>query len=249
MNEKEKIKKYLEYISLSKNQFYAITGFSMGFLDKGKSIGADKVKIIINAFPELSINWLILDEGEMIKNDGNLKGNLIGNLIKKEPQKNAHLTKKTAKYPEQTNEPLAVAEDEAIMYNGKGVPLIPIEAMAGWGNGDTTVMDYDAERYNIPEFNELKVDFMIRVKGSSMYPNYNSGDIVACKKLPLDTFFQWNKVYVLDTIQGAMIKRLKKSTQKSHINCISDNKDYDSFDLALTEVHSLALVVGVIRLE
>ena len=40
-----------------------------------------------------------------------------------------------------------------------------------------------------------------------MQPKYNSGDLVACRVVPLGTFFQWNKVYVLDTEQGALIKR------------------------------------------
>lgn len=132
---------------------------------------------------------------------------------------------------------------------GYGVPLIPIDAMAGWGEGDVSVMEYDAGKYVIPEFSEQHVDFLIRVKGSSMYPKYNSGDIVACKKLPIDTFFQWNKVYVLDTIQGAVIKRVKRSSEKSAICCVSDNAAYEPFDLPLSEVRSLALVVGVIRLE
>jgi phage repressor protein C with HTH and peptisase S24 domain len=133
--------------------------------------------------------------------------------------------------------------------NQKGIPLIPIEAMAGFGNGSVTVMDYDTQKYIVPEFTELKTDFMIRVKGSSMYPKYNSGDIVACKKLPLDTFFQWNKVYVLDTIQGAMIKRIHKSTQEGCVICKSDNDKYDPFELSMNDIHALAIVVGVIRLE
>lgn len=66
MTEKDKIKQFLESQGISKNKFYAATGLSQGFLDSGKSLGADKVKIIINAYPELSIKWLILDEGSMI---------------------------------------------------------------------------------------------------------------------------------------------------------------------------------------
>lgn len=66
MGEKDKIKQFLENQGISKNKFYAVTGLSQGFLDSGKSLGADKVKIIIKAFPELSIKWLILDEGNMI---------------------------------------------------------------------------------------------------------------------------------------------------------------------------------------
>lgn len=130
----------------------------------------------------------------------------------------------------------------------KGIPLIPLDAMAGFGNGDLQVLEHECDIYSIPIFYDA--DFLITVKGSSMYPKYNSGDIVACKKLSIrDAFFQWNKVYVLDTEQGALVKRVKKSTEKECILLVSDNKDYDPFDIHLTQVRALALVIGVIRLE
>jgi phage repressor protein C with HTH and peptisase S24 domain len=140
-------------------------------------------------------------------------------------------------------------ETEYKVASKKNIPLIPLDAMAGFGTGEMQVMPYDTKNYIIPEFDELNVDFMIRVKGSSMYPKYNSGDIVACKKLPLDTFFQWNKVYVLDTIQGPMIKRICKSTEEDAVLCVSDNVKYEPFDLHKSELHSLSIVLGVIRLE
>lgn len=155
------------------------------------------------------------------------------------------------------NEGILVNEHQPV-YNEKrqsgfkalGVPLIPIDAMAGFGTGSTQVMDYDTKMYVVPEFTELKVDFMIPVKGSSMYPKYNSGDLVACKKLNIkDLFFQWNKVYVLDTEQGALIKRIKKAADSDHILLVSDNKSYDPFEIHLSKVYAVALVVGVIRLE
>jgi len=134
--------------------------------------------------------------------------------------------------------------------SGSGIPLIPIEAMAGFGAGSQQVMEYDTQRYIVPEFTELNVDFMIRVKGSSMYPKYNSGDLVACKKLTLqDAFFQWNKVYVLDTEQGALIKRIKKTKEIDTILIVSDNESYEPFELHLSKVNAIAIVLGVIRLE
>jgi repressor LexA len=129
------------------------------------------------------------------------------------------------------------------------IPLIPIDAIAGFVSGDEmTVLNTEVDYYSIPDFNN-KADYLIRVTGSSMYPKFNSGDIVACKKLPMDTFFQWNKVYVLDTIQGPLIKRIKKSEKDHFITLVSDNTKYDPFDIALKDVRSIALVVGVIRLE
>lgn len=132
----------------------------------------------------------------------------------------------------------------------KGIPLIPLDAMAGFGSGSMQIMEWDTESYVIPEFEELDVDFLIRVKGSSMQPKYNSGDLVACRKLDTNNiFWQWNKVYVLDTDQGPLIKRVKKAKTKDSLLIVSENKNYDEFELHLSHVYAIALVVGVVRFE
>jgi phage repressor protein C with HTH and peptisase S24 domain len=129
-----------------------------------------------------------------------------------------------------------------------GIPLISVNAVAGFGKGECQVMEYECERYVVPMFKEA--DFLIPVKGSSMIPKYNSGDVVACKSIPLDDiFFQWNKVYVLDTIQGALVKRIKKGSDAEHISIVSDNLQYEPFELHKSQVYAVAIVVGVIRLE
>lgn len=168
------------------------------------------------------------------------------------------LAKIVAMYPEINPEWLLTGRGEMLRSEQEmpyqpikqGIPLIPLDAMAGFAIGSEQVMAYSTDRYIVPEFDELKVDFLIRVKGSSMYPKYNSGDIVACKKLVLsDIFFQWNKVYVLDTEQGALIKRIRKGSDAEHITLVSDNEKYEPFELEIGQLHAVALVVGVIRLE
>ena len=130
----------------------------------------------------------------------------------------------------------------------EGIPLIPISAMAGAFTGEQTVLEYECERFVVPTFKGA--EFLISVKGSSMYPKYNSGDIVACKRLPMgDIFFQWNKVYVLDTDQGPLIKRVKPGSDKEHVLIVSDNERYEPFELPLDRIYHVALVIGVIRLE
>ena len=129
----------------------------------------------------------------------------------------------------------------------KGIPLIPLNAMAGAFAGEQVVLELECERYVVPAFKDA--EFLITVKGSSMIPKYNSGDIVACKRMPLDTFFQWNKVYVLDTEQGPLIKRVKKGSSADTLTIFSDNPNYEPFELPRTKIYHIALVVGVIRLE
>lgn len=133
-------------------------------------------------------------------------------------------------------------------YLNRGIPLIPLDAMAGFGKGDISVMELNCERYVVPAFNGA--EYLIQVKGSSMYPKYSSGDIVACKNVPMnDVFFQWNKVYVLDTAQGPIIKRVEKGDAENYLLLISENGKYKPFELSLKKINAVAIVIGVIRLE
>ena len=146
-----------------------------------------------------------------------------------------------------SNNTPAVAEPQL----PSGVPMLPFDAFAGIGTDVEGVnLDTIEERYVVPLFDGMKMDFMISVRGSSMYPKYNSGDVVACRMVQELLFVQWNKVYVLDTIsQGVIIKRLKKSDKEGFVICKSDNEQYEPFEIPMSDIRTIALVVGVIRLE
>ena len=233
---KERILQFIEYKGISKYKFYQETGITRGVLDKESGISEDNIAKFIAYSDEINLEWLLLGKGEMLKRNVN------------EMWSN-NLTTKTTTFKEETKSKENVVNLNKSTTDYEGIPLIPIEAMAGFGTGGVQVMDYDTERYVVPEFTELNVDFMLRVKGSSMYPKYNSGDLVACKKLVLnDIFFQWNKVYVLDTDQGALIKRIKKGSD-NHLQIVSDNPSYEPYELHLSKIHAIAIVLGVIRLE
>lgn len=132
--------------------------------------------------------------------------------------------------------------------NSKSIPLIPVEAIAGVLSGNSTaVMGYECDRYDIPMFRGA--EFLIQICGDSMQPKFFSGDIVACKRLPIDTFFQWNKVYVIDSEQGVIIKRIRPGHDERHVVLVSDNAAYAPFELPLEKIYSIALVVGVVRAE
>lgn len=161
-------------------------------------------------------------------------------------------------YPELNRTWLLTGEGEMLKNTGEvaaqngGVmelPLIPISAMAGALTGtDVSFMEYDCEKYIVPIFKGA--EFLIRVQGDSMFPRYASGDIVACKRVPLDKlWFQWGKTYVIDTRQGALVKRLEPSERAGCISIHSENPQYKPFDLDVEEINGVALVVGTIRAE
>lgn len=178
------------------------------------------VELLFNKCEFLNPEWLLTGKGEMLKEGA--KSNLS---------------------------PITTPKKDKIGIEQQGIPLIPLDAMAGFGTGGIQVMDYETQKYIVPDFTELKADYIIRVQGNSMTPTYNSGDLVACKRLALtDIFFQWNRVYVLDTVQGAIIKRIKKG-KEGCILIVSDNKEFDPIELPLTNINAIAIVLGVIRLD
>lgn len=132
--------------------------------------------------------------------------------------------------------------------DGTGIPLIPVEAMAGCFTGSQTVLLQECDRYVVPAFKNA--DFLIYVRGDSMQPRYFSGDMVACKMLsPTDLFFQWGKVYVLDTDQGALIKKVEQGTDDETITLVSENENYKPFQIPRRAVYHIAIVMGLIRTE
>ena len=148
-------------------------------------------------------------------------------------------------------EMLRTATDDSAADKQKALPLIPFEALAGYLSTDNEgVRLEDCERYVIPEFDRRGAEFIIRVSGSSMYPKYSNGDLLGCKKIENILFFQWGKIYVLDTSQGALVKRVYEHENKDFVMLVSDNKDvYPPFPIPKSDIRSLSIVVGGVRLE
>lgn len=218
----DRIRHFAENQGITVKRFESTAGLSNGYVNGiRKGIGSEKLADILRAFPELNRNWLLFGEGEM-------------------------LTTGTAPPPD------TVREDEHSQLipapPGKGIPLIPLPAMAGFLKGATSINPNEIEWYFVPAFKDCT--FLIRVKGDSMAPRYLSGDIVACREVhDTATFFQWGKPYVLDTDQGVVLKRVRRSELPEHVLCVSDNPEYDPFDVPTAGIYHLAIVRGLIREE
>lgn len=230
----EKLKEYIDYKGISVSAFEKMIGMSNASfgrsLKNGGAIGTDKLENILNTCTDINPQWLLTGEPPMLKSEmvpANSSGDK--NIIP------AHVT-------------------TAINIERKhnGIPLIPIDAIAGFPDTDTPgITIEDCDHYIIPEFRSLKVEFLIRVSGSSMYPKYSNGDILACRKVKSSGFLQWGKVYVLDTEQGALVKRLFEDRDNPDcIICHSDNTErYPDFKIPKVEIRSYSIVVGAIRVE
>lgn len=69
----DRILKIIELKGITKHKFYSETGLSNGFLDKVKDIGSSKIENILKVYPDINPTWLITGNGEMLKNEKELK--------------------------------------------------------------------------------------------------------------------------------------------------------------------------------
>lgn len=130
----------------------------------------------------------------------------------------------------------------------EGIPLIPASAMAGALLGFQEIDHSELTFYKIPSFRGA--EYLISIRGDSMIPKYLSGDLVACRNVPLNNlFFQWGKTYVLDTEQGALIKRVERAEEEGSVLLVSENPNYKPFSIPISEIYHIAMIVGVIRGE
>lgn len=69
MSIKEKIQQYIDYKGISVYRLEADAGVSKGYWSKTKSISADVAMKISGVYTDISAEWLLRGEGDMIKGD------------------------------------------------------------------------------------------------------------------------------------------------------------------------------------
>ncbi len=114
------------------------------------------------------------------------------------------------------------------------VRLIPYEARGGTiGDFVDGVHEYDCEMVISP----IKgVDFAMTVTGDSMMPEYNPGDRILIKRIDPNIFIEWGRVYVLDTPNGAVLKKLEKTEDPERVQCVSLNPSVQPFEISVSAV-------------
>lgn len=219
LNTKERILQLADNIDFSRKEFFKKINATYGNFT-GKSKNSEPSNEIIReiscAFPQVSLDWLVKGEGEMLKSD-------------------THPQEREIEHPYGQTKDLQPK-----------LPLIPFHAVAGLNS----TYEYDFKRnaedyYVIPDWKGC--DFVTRLTGDSMNPKYNHGDIVGCKLIKDPSIIQWGKVHILYIQeQGAVCKRIRKSTNPDNYILESDNKTFDPFEVPKKAITNIALVMGSI---
>lgn len=141
--------------------------------------------------------------------------------------------------------------NETISQNKEGSQyqtyLLPQSAMGGSLSdfGADGVFPENCERVISPI---ADVDFAITIYGDSMIPEYQPGSRALCKQIDPDAFIAWGCVYVLDTVNGVVVKELQPSNNDGKIVCHSHNPSgrYKDFEVNLTDVRGIYRVLACV---
>jgi len=123
------------------------------------------------------------------------------------------------------------------------VPLLPISAYGGSLNDFVvSVKDSECEKIISP----IKgADWAITVSGDSMEPEFPAGSQILIKRINEKAFIDWGKVYVLDTCNGNVIKKIFPSddNDSEKIKCVSTNPKYPSFEVSFNDIFGIYRVL------
>lgn len=148
--------------------------------------------------------------------------------------------------------------DKAWLLSGEGEMLkeatdvtIPSHRIRYWVDVDATaggVTQFDdmmSSQYidlAIPEFRDCTD--AVNLYGDSMLPLYKSGQIIILKEWK-ESFIDYGNVYLVITKKGnRMVKYLRKGSDADHVLCVSENKEFDSFEILMDDILRLYLVKG-----
>lgn len=128
------------------------------------------------------------------------------------------------------------------------IPLIPVEAHAGsLAEFADAVSDYDCEMVVSPV---RGASFAIQVTGDSMAPAYPSGARILCQRVDETAFIEWGRVYLLDTVNGAILKQVRKSERPGCVICCSLNHapEYEPFEVECQHIRAWYRVLMIMSL-
>jgi hypothetical protein len=211
-----------------------------------RGAGTSVMMKIKKAFPEISVEWLLSGEGEMIK-------------------ENDEVSPKDAHKPHEA--PQEVQRRPLGSRIVQTLPVIPIEAKAGIGKGFLYDRDSSQDPDDIyDEFDAMEVFLerevsdrykLFRVKGDSMDDDTKralcDGDIVLCREVYPEDWkhglinTKYPNVVIVIEEEGILIKQLIKHSKKNEtISLHSLNSAYKDLSIDLKKVRAFYYVERLI---
>lgn len=237
MDVKGRLKKYLDYRDIKHKDFTTSIGTSGGYINAiRKSISPDKIAIIKIKYPDLNIDWLLYEEGEMLNNS-------YSNAIKGEGS-NAKILK----------------EDEDFVW----LETIKIPEKAALGAASNFFAESymsELEKGRVRVKKDHKGDYYeVEATGDSMNDSTTKAlldkDWYLARDIPRDFWKSklhlnhWNIFYFLHNEKGNLIKEVKNhNPETGEVLLHSWNPDknlYPDFTINLKDCYIVGNVVKLI---
>lgn len=196
---RERVRALLKALNITQRDFERSIGAAVGYVNGLKNtIGNDKAMKLFEHYPNVSRDWLLFGEGEMLKSD---------------------------------SQP---AEERPIkMPLGRTVPLLDVEAMAGYPSG---LVDADLSEVRHIHSPVSDVDVAITTRGNSMEPTIPEGSIVFLQEVKFASELEYGKVHVLVTTEGVILKEIYPSSKRQFITIHSYNPRYPDREMPKEEI-------------
>lgn len=230
MDKKDILNKLMVYLGFKKDvELARFLGVSSQTLSNWKSRNTYKPQLIYSKCPEINFKWILTGEGPMLK-----YSELYLDLQK-----------------EGVNEPFYTSS----LYT-EDVQNIPLYNLDTGMNLQDIISDKKNAKNNfirLPNISSSNCDGAIYVRNDSMRPLFKSGDIIAFKIVSKEDIF-WGEMYLVEIEIDAnnsflTIRYLQNSELgKGYIKLTGENPQYESQDILLEKVKTLALIHASIRL-
>lgn len=232
-----RISTIIHHKGMSIRAFEAKAGITQGVLSnaikKDSDISSMNLSKIIDTYDEFDAHWLLTGEGTMIKTE---EANSIPMIDIPSAEAQKMELPRTDEFEYINND------------NGGKIPLINELAFAVMDVDDPLTTKAD-KYYYIEEFRNA--DFLMRMPGDSMEPKYKPGDLLACRNVGYDTYYQWGKIHALLTChQGIIFGRVFEHFQNTILVRVKpENPSYPEWIIPQVEIAKVAIVVGSISLD
>ena len=221
---KERLLQFIKSQGLSVSAFESKVGLSNGSVSRtNDNIRRRTVESITTAFPQLNETWLLTGEGEMLKQSAD-------------------------EIREFTDDELDELRSEIEAGRASVVPLIPASAFAGFVNG-ISPESIKREQCELITSPVAGAEYAIPITGDSMEPDYPDGSLAYIKRINEQAFIPWGHVVILDTENGAFIKRiLPDEKDQRYVWAHSINPDYPPIHIPKSSIFRIFRVLGTSRI-
>lgn len=225
MSVKDRVKEYLAFKNMKVSSFEKEIGVSNSYVNNiVSSIPPKKIKTIREKFPDLSIDWLITGEGEMIHLEGK---SLDENFV----------SERSTEYKRDTVTQMPESDYMEVEFRDLSVAAGPLSRNANRTQKTMLVpREYDRGEY-----------LVVRVDGPSMddgsiYSIPNGANILI-KRIYLENGDRLpirDNIFVIDAIDGQALKQITEhNTELGYIVCHSYNPEFKDYTVPMDEIQGI----------